>query len=224
MALDLKKSYTFFQPEKVTDPVHIIGIGAIGSTLAVMLARIGMEKLYVYDFDTVSTHNIANQQYRYEDVGARKVDALTSILKEINPKISVNKTADSWTPKKQLSVHVFMCVDNMKSRNEIMRHCSLNPQVVSVYDFRMGLTDAQHYAATTASINSMNKMLKSMQHTDEEAKKNVPVSACNTELSIMPTIATVVSVGVANFINHINGQPLAEIVMVNPFSFITEMI
>lgn len=222
--MDLKKSYTFFQPDKVTDPVHIIGIGAIGSTLAVMLARIGVGKLYIYDPDRVSTHNIANQQYRYEDVGARKVDALTSILKEINPSISINKTADVWAPRKPLAGHVFMCVDNMKSRNEIMKHCALNSQVISVYDFRMGLTDAQHYAAATSSGASMNRMLATMQHTDEEAKKNVPVSACNTELSIMPTVATVVSIGVSNFINHINGQPLAGIVMVNPFSFITEMI
>jgi len=70
----------------------------------------------------------------------------------------------------------------------------------------------------------MKKMRDSMNFTDAETKVNNPVSACNTELSIMPTIACVISAGVANFINHIKGQPLAELVMVNPFAGMMDII
>lgn len=203
----------------MSSPIHIIGIGAIGSTVAINLARLGVEKLYLYDFDTVSSHNIANQQFRYEDIGARKVDALTSILKEINPRISVNKTADAWSERKPLSGHVFMCVDSMNARRQIMQHCMMNLAVEAIYDFRMGLSDAQHYAAATNDSVAMTALFKSMQHTDAEAKANVPVSACNTELSVYPTVATITSLGVANFINYVKGTPLKKMILLDAFSF-----
>lgn len=217
--MDLSKSLEFFNPMQITDSIHIVGLGAIGSTLAINLARLGVEKLYIYDPDTVSNHNLANQQYRYEDVGARKVDAITSILKEINPRIQVNKTNDYWSARKPLSGYVFMCMDNMRGRNDVFRHCRTNDMVKAVFDFRMGLADAQAYAAVMESSIDVEKFNRSLQFTDEEAKKNVPVSACNTELSIYPTVATIVSLGVANFINHIKGQPVKNLILLDTFAF-----
>ena len=42
--MDLSKSYEFFQPDMLTSRVHIIGCGAIGSTVAENLARFGITK------------------------------------------------------------------------------------------------------------------------------------------------------------------------------------
>ena len=67
--MDLSKSYEYFQPEKLTDRVHIIGCGSVGSTVAENLARSGVTKFTLWDFDVVEPHNLANQMFREKDVG-----------------------------------------------------------------------------------------------------------------------------------------------------------
>ena len=51
--MDLSKSYEFFQPEKDDAMIHIIGCGSVGSTIAENLARCGVTKMTLYDFDKV---------------------------------------------------------------------------------------------------------------------------------------------------------------------------
>ena len=72
--MDLSKQLEYFDPTALRDEeVHVIGLGAIGSHVCEMLARIGVENIHIYDFDTVEAHNIANQNYFYDDVGVLKV-------------------------------------------------------------------------------------------------------------------------------------------------------
>ena len=59
--MDLSKSYEFFQPEKVTERIHIVGCGSVGSTIAENIARCGIKKMTLWDFDKVEAHNIVNQ-------------------------------------------------------------------------------------------------------------------------------------------------------------------
>jgi hypothetical protein len=56
--------------------IVLCGAGAVGSNLADTLARQGAARLRVIDFDRVEEHNVANQIYTLEDVGAFKVEAL----------------------------------------------------------------------------------------------------------------------------------------------------
>ena len=74
--MDLSKVYEFFQPEKDSSRIHIVGCGSVGSTLAENLIRCGVTKLALWDFDTVEEHNIVNQMFRKADVGREKVEAL----------------------------------------------------------------------------------------------------------------------------------------------------
>ena len=86
--MDLRKSYEFFRPEMLgTSRVHIIGCGAVGSTIAENLCRFGVTQMTLWDFDTVEAHNVANQMFRGVDIGKLKVDALAEMLTEINPDI-----------------------------------------------------------------------------------------------------------------------------------------
>ena len=89
--MNLNKHFEFFNPTEIKDEICIIGCGAIGSTIAEMLVRLGIESINLYDFDTVSEHNITNQMFRNEDIGKNKVDALEEILLGINPDLDVNK-------------------------------------------------------------------------------------------------------------------------------------
>lgn len=87
MAMDLSKSYEYFQPEKVEARINIVGCGSVGATLAENLVRLGITNLALWDMDVVNPHNLANQIFRQQDIGRPKVEALADILFEINPEI-----------------------------------------------------------------------------------------------------------------------------------------
>jgi sulfur carrier protein ThiS adenylyltransferase len=65
--------------------VGIAGAGGLGSNVAVSLARAGVGRLVIADFDQVEPSNLNRQQYLVEQVGRRKVEALRENLLAINP-------------------------------------------------------------------------------------------------------------------------------------------
>jgi sulfur carrier protein ThiS adenylyltransferase len=69
--------------------VAVAGLGGLGSNIAVMLARTGVGKLLLVDFDTVEPSNINRQNYSISHLGMNKTDALKKQIEEINPFISV---------------------------------------------------------------------------------------------------------------------------------------
>jgi sulfur carrier protein ThiS adenylyltransferase len=69
--------------------VGIAGVGGLGSAVAVALARVGVGRLVIADFDVVEPSNLNRQQYFIDQIGSLKVDALTANLQRINPYITV---------------------------------------------------------------------------------------------------------------------------------------
>jgi molybdopterin/thiamine biosynthesis adenylyltransferase len=70
--------------------VLICGAGAIGSNLAVNLARMGMRNLTIIDKDRVEEHNIGTQIYGIDDVGAQKAESLRNLIyREVGEEIAV---------------------------------------------------------------------------------------------------------------------------------------
>ena len=213
--MNLNKHYDFFNPENLVQEIHIIGVGAVGSCIAEQLARLGVEKIHIHDFDIVSEHNITNQMYLANQIGKPKTEALTEILKSINPDIQVSCHGE-WTQETPLSGHVFLAVDNIELRKEILNANKYNPNITTVYDCRMGLTDAQAYAA---KWNETGKefLLSTMNFTSEEAKANVPISACGTALNVTPTVRIITSLVVANYINVVLGKPITKTILIDAF-------
>ena len=65
--------------------VAICGLGGLGSNIAISLARAGIGKLILIDFDKVDVSNLHRQQYKMNQIGMFKTEALISNLKEISP-------------------------------------------------------------------------------------------------------------------------------------------
>lgn len=218
--MDLSKSYEYFQPEKLDDRVHIVGCGSVGSTVAENLARSGVTKFTLWDFDVVEPHNLANQMFRQKDIGKPKVDALLDILCEINPDIKddVKLQPDGWKGQ-QLSGFVFLCVDNIDLRREIVQKHFDSPYIKAMFDFRTRLEDAQHYAADWSDYKMKKDFLASMNFSHDEAKEETPVSACNVTLSVCPTVRIICAYGVANFMNFWNGKPIKKLILADAFGF-----
>jgi sulfur carrier protein ThiS adenylyltransferase len=69
--------------------VGIAGLGGLGSTVAIALARVGVGKLILVDFDVVEPSNLNRQQYFLHQIGMPKVEALQAILSKITPMLSI---------------------------------------------------------------------------------------------------------------------------------------
>ncbi|MBR2666838.1 MAG: thiamine biosynthesis protein ThiF [Oscillospiraceae bacterium] len=69
--------------------VAVCGLGGLGSNLAVALARAGIGKLILIDFDRVDVTNLHRQQYKAAQVGRYKTDALAENLREIAPYVEL---------------------------------------------------------------------------------------------------------------------------------------
>lgn len=69
--------------------IGIAGLGGLGSNAAVALARMGVGSLILVDFDVVEPSNLNRQQYFLKHLGQPKVQAMQSLLHEINPFIAI---------------------------------------------------------------------------------------------------------------------------------------
>jgi hypothetical protein len=224
--MDLSKSMDYFNPNDDKSRVHILGCGSVGSTVAENLARCGVANMTLWDFDCVERHNIVNQMFRQQDIGKPKVEALRDILLEINPEIEegLKLKPNGWRGE-TLSGYLFLAVDNIDLRREILEAHSASMNVKGVFDFRTGLEDAQHFAADWTKLDDRERILKTMQFTQDEAKAEEggnQLSACGIVLGVCPTVRVISAYGVANYINFINGRPLKKFVIANIFGMATD--
>lgn len=216
--MNLNKHQEFFDPTELKDQIHIIGCGAVGSTLAEQMARLGIPKLHLYDFDNVSEHNITNQMYLFKHIGKPKLDCLEEILKDINPEIEIIKHEQGWKPETNLTGYVFLAVDNIETRKQIVEDNLNNPYILYMFDNRMRLTDAQQYAVPWTEQGKT--FLKStMDFTAAEADAATPTSACGTTLNVTPTVRSICDFTIANFINITLKKPTTRMLLIYPFMY-----
>ena len=69
--------------------VAVCGLGGLGSNIAIALARAGVGKLLLIDFDRVDITNLHRQQYKAGQIGMNKTEALSENLKEIAPYVEL---------------------------------------------------------------------------------------------------------------------------------------
>lgn len=65
--------------------VAVCGLGGLGSNIAIMLARAGIGRLHLIDFDRVDLSNMNRQQYFVRQLGMFKTEALRDTLRDIAP-------------------------------------------------------------------------------------------------------------------------------------------
>ena len=69
--------------------VAVCGLGGLGSNIAFALARAGVGKLILIDFDIVDITNLHRQQYKANQIGMSKTQALKENLLEIAPYVAI---------------------------------------------------------------------------------------------------------------------------------------
>jgi len=134
--------------------VGIIGIGGIGCISSEMVARCGVKKLSIFDFDTVEIVNLNRSMFKVEDVGQPKVKIAEKVLKEINPDVHINiSDYDIMDPSieydfeqqiKQMDI-ILNGLDNIPAREYLNMKCvRLNIPYIDAGASRSGLSGYIH--------------------------------------------------------------------------------
>ena len=84
--------------------VAVCGLGGLGSNIANALARAGVGRLILIDFDQVDITNLHRQQFKPNQIGQKKTDALAENLLEAAPYIQIQKVPERITQNNFLSI------------------------------------------------------------------------------------------------------------------------
>tara|TARA_R110002020_G_scaffold443766_2_gene655065 strand:- start:2939 stop:3592 length:654 start_codon:yes stop_codon:yes gene_type:complete len=163
---------------------HILGCGAIGSSAAMQLARMGAEEMVLYDFDKVEIENVGVSQYFKSDIDNYKVDALKDHIHAVNEDIRVVTHArrfDEWesTPKADVIILGF---DSMQSRLEavtIISNAGKYHRPMLLIDGRMGAEHYQQYLFLKPTLKSYIKSWYSDEEGDPEPCNAKATSYCS---------------------------------------------
>jgi len=131
----------FYNPN---EDVMVLGVGGIGSWLALSLSRLGCT-LYLYDMDRVDGVNLAGQFMGPHDIGSFKTEAVTKNVLQFSPDttiVGVNKTYDKDSSTNPI---VFSCFDNMKARKIAFQNWKEQEDRQLFIDGRMALTTGEVY-------------------------------------------------------------------------------
>lgn len=109
--------------------VLIVGLGGLGSPVALYLAAAGVGELHLADFDAVDLTNLQRQIiHDTHSVGMSKVDSALIRLKAINPEVSLHAhrealDADSLAHAVSNVDLVLDCSDNFATRGAVNAAC-----------------------------------------------------------------------------------------------------
>ena len=81
--LELSRQALMVPSEVSSLKMTLIGIGAIGSNVATILARTGVKNFVLVDPDTVGIENLGPTSFSWDDVGELKVNAMSEQICEI---------------------------------------------------------------------------------------------------------------------------------------------
>jgi molybdopterin/thiamine biosynthesis adenylyltransferase len=156
MQADYSDQTSIFDPNQFTWPVHVIGVGGIGSALVLPLVKLGLRsELHLWDPDVVEPHNIPAQLiYSTADIGKAKVQAACDFLEPLkDPKCQLIPHAEVVTAETELSGIVICGVDSMKSRASIWESVEFNPEVPLFIDGRMGGEEIQLFSLNPCDLD-----------------------------------------------------------------------
>lgn len=103
-------------------PITIVGVGAIGSHLAEILAKLGVRRLTLIDPDEVDSVNLGSQGFYEADVGKPKVLAVMDRVAAVDRMAEITAHPEAYRPELVPGGGVvFACVDSIRVRRQIFR-------------------------------------------------------------------------------------------------------
>lgn len=222
--MNYSRQLELYDADNRQDSVYIIGAGATGSWLTLILGKLGVDNISVIDYDVIEEHNLPNQFFKNNQVGMFKVNALQKNMNDYYSKIGkgINKqvAAVGTPPNTDIgtfsyedlkayiqrdtaagrTVTVFCLVDSMKARKEILEGLlGVGCNAIRFIETRMGLTGYRIYDIDLSNNKEIEKYKETL-YSDEDAE----VSACGTSQSIVSTAMQCASHAVGLWLGNMN--------------------
>lgn len=209
--MDIIKHISVFNPATV-GRVVVIGCGAVGSRIAMALAKLGIQQILLIDNDVVSEHNIPNQCFfGPEDVGRPKVDIvrreilrLTRCQEDYEYAKNLVSVEDSKYEPHMIDAEdiVFVCVDSMETRRAIYQS-SVSKGVKFLIETRMTVKGGAVYGINPTEFLD-RYMYDQELYSDDEVI--VERAACGTIPSIGATAGMCENHAIWMFISAVNND------------------
>jgi hypothetical protein len=192
--------------------VTVIGAGGIGSPTTLALSKMGVQKINVYDDDTVENHNLPNQMYRFSDLYKHKVHGLFEICKDFTG-IEINPIPERLKDQRLTGV-VISGVDSMESRKIIWDQVKYRPAINLYIDARMGAEVARIHTVKPCDPDSI-KWYETTLYDDKESSEE-PCTARAVIYNVF-TISSLVANQVKKFSK---GEPFPKEIIVDLHNYL----
>jgi sulfur carrier protein ThiS adenylyltransferase len=117
--------------------IGVVGAGAVGRQVCMQLAAMGIEPIYLVDFDSVDDINLSSQGFRECDVKETKVSAVVKACREMNKKLKMRGICKPYSKDLFKCEVVFNCVDSIETRKQIYVEECLKGSCKLMLDSRM---------------------------------------------------------------------------------------
>lgn len=159
-------------------PIHVIGVGAIGSITVTTLSQMGCDNITIWDNDLVAEHNISNQFCKHTAEGESKVEALKSLVQELTGfELSVKQ--EKYKDQFDISGLVICAVDSLEARREIWEGIKERFDIACFIDARMALQSGELYCIDPGSSDDVEFYEKTI------SEDNTPLQLPCTARSII---------------------------------------
>lgn len=99
-----------------SERVLLAGVGGIGSYVSFLLSRLNVERVCLFDDDTVESGNISGQLFCVSDVGKSKVIAASSRMSTMSGYYKSDTVAEKYTRNSPVWKNMICGFDNMEAR------------------------------------------------------------------------------------------------------------
>ncbi|AAY79598.1 HesA/MoeB/ThiF family protein [Sulfolobus acidocaldarius] len=190
--------------EKISQlKIAIVGCGALGTTLAELLARLGVGKIKLIDADIVEVTNLHRTHlFEESDIGKPKATVCAEKIRKINSGIKVevvNDIIDSNNAEEMLkdSDYIFDALDNLYYRF-LLNDVAVKLRIPLVYGGVMG-----EYSSVMLIVPREGPCLRCFMNYDEHENE---VNACETIGTLDTVISITASLQVQLMLNHLRNQ------------------
>jgi len=181
----------------------IIGCGAIGSFVGISLAKMGLTKFDLYDFDKVEAHNLPNQFFGVNDIGKNKAVATAKYMENFNDDVEIETKGklEKTSPYLRCQI-VISCVDKMDIRKILFQKTKEDKSTQLFIDTRMAGFEGHIYVVDMADKEQV-KYYESTLFDDKDA-----VQVRCTERSILFTVMGIASLVCNQIIKAFKGDEI----------------